>query len=56
MGFFFHKSKKLGKTTRLNLSGSGASVSKRVGPFTISSRGYFGVRLGKGIGFRKKLW
>ncbi|MGX9348180.1 DUF4236 domain-containing protein [Microbacterium sp. KNMS] len=56
MGWFFRKSKKVGKSTRVNVSGRGASVSKKVGPITISSRGNMSFRLGKGIGFRKKLW
>lgn len=56
MGLMWRKSKPLGKSARLNLSSSGASVSKRVGPVSVSSRGNVGVRLGKGLFFRKKLF
>lgn len=56
MGLFFRKSRKLGKSTRLNISTTGASVSKKIGPLSISSRGNVSFRLGKGLGFRKKLF
>jgi len=56
MGFMWQKRKKLGKGAQLNLSGRGASVSKRVGPVSVSSRGNVGVRLGKGLFFRKKMF
>lgn len=56
MGLMWQKRKKLGKGTQVNLSGSGASVSKRVGPVSVSSRGNASVRLGKGLFFRKKLF
>lgn len=56
MGFSFRKSRKIGKNTRLTVSGRGASVSKKVGPFSVSSRGNVTVRLGKGLSFRKKLF
>ncbi len=52
MGITFRKRKKLGKNSWLNLSGSGASASTRVGPVTINSRGGFSVRLGKGLNYR----
>ncbi|GAA0189880.1 MULTISPECIES: DUF4236 domain-containing protein [Micrococcaceae] len=56
MGFTFRKRKKLGKSTTLNISKSGASVSKKAGPVSISSRGTVNIRLGKGLSFRKKLF
>ncbi len=56
MGFFFRRSKQIGKNTRLNVSHRSASVSKRFGLFTLSSKGNVNVRMGKGIGFRTKLW
>ncbi len=56
MGFTFHKRKRLGRSASLNLSKSGASLSKRVGRTTVSSRGRGSVRLGKGLSFRFKLW
>ena len=52
MGLIFRRTKRLGRSTRLNLSKSGASVSRRVGPFTVNSRGRLRIRLGKGFGFR----
>ena len=56
MGFSFRKTRKIGKNTRVTVSKRGASVSKKVGPLSISSRGNVSVRLGKGISFRKKLF
>lgn len=56
MGFFFRKSKKVGKSMRVTASKRGVSVSKKAGPFSISTRGNASVKLGKGFGFRKKLW
>lgn len=55
MGIVFSKRKKLGKTTALNLSKSGASVSKKAGRVTVNSRGRGSVRLAKGLSFRFKL-
>ncbi|HKU31086.1 MAG TPA: DUF4236 domain-containing protein [Arthrobacter sp.] len=43
---------KAGKNTAINLSKSGASVSERVGPVTISSRGRVTVRILPGLSFR----
>ena len=54
MGMQFKKRKKIGKNTHLNISG--ASVSHKAGPVSMSSRGHVSIRLGKGISFRKKLW
>jgi hypothetical protein len=56
MGMQFKKRKKIGKNTHLNISKSGASVSHKAGPVSMSSRGHVSIRLGKGISFRKKLW
>jgi len=47
-----YRTKSLGRGTRLNLSKSGASVSKHRGPITVNSRGRISVRFGKGFGFR----
>lgn len=55
MGFFFRKQKQLGRGTTLNITKSGASVSKRVGPVRLSTRGRGSIRLGKGFSFRFKL-
>ena len=56
MGFVFNKRKRLGRTTTLNLSKSGASVSKRTSRVTMGSRGRGSVRIAKGLSFRFKLW
>lgn len=52
MGLIWNKRKRIGKGTNLNLSKSGASVSKKAGPLTVSSRGKASVRLGKGLRFK----
>lgn len=56
MGIYFRRSKSLGKSTRVNLTKTGASVSKKAGPLSINSRGRVTFRLGKGLSFRKKLF
>lgn len=56
MGFSFQRRKRLGRSTTLNLSKSGASLSKRAGRTTLNSRGRGSVRLTKGLSFRFKLW
>jgi hypothetical protein len=55
MGFVFYRRKRLGRSTSLNLSRSGASVSKRLGRLTLNSRGRGRIRLAKGLSFRFKL-
>ena len=52
MGFRFNKRVRLGKGTGLNLSKSGASVSKKIGGVTLNSRGGGSVRVAKGLSFR----
>ena len=52
MGFRFNKRVRLAKGTGLNLSKSGASVSKKVGGVTLNSRGTGSVRIAKGLSFR----
>jgi len=52
MGFVFRKSFGLGRGTRLHLSNSGASVSKRIGRLTVNSRGRGSIRLLPGLSFR----
>jgi hypothetical protein len=52
MGFSYRRRKRLGGNTWLNLSKSGASVSKRVGRVTLNSRGGGRIRLVKGLSFR----
>lgn len=53
MGLIWNKRKKLGKSSAVNLSKRGASVSRKVGPLTVNSRGKASIGLGKG--FRIKL-
>jgi uncharacterized protein DUF4236 len=55
MGLIFRKRIRLGAGTGLNLSRRGASVSKRVGPVTLNTRGRGRIRLGKGLSFRFKI-
>lgn len=52
MGFIFRKRVKLGKTGHVNLSKSGASVSEKLGPVTVNSRGRVTVRILPGLTFR----
>jgi len=52
MGLIFRKTKKIGKNTRLNFSKSGVSVTEKLGPVTINSRGRITIRLGKGLTWR----
>lgn len=55
MGLVWRKRARIGRSSWLNLSKSGASMSRRAGRFTVSSRGRGSVRLGKGFSFRFKL-
>ena len=55
MPFVWRKAFRLGKHSRLNLSKSGASVSRRLGPVTLNSRRRGSLRLPFGFSFRFKL-
>jgi hypothetical protein len=55
MGLLFRKRISLGRSTNLNLSRRGTSISKRVGRVSLSSRGRGTVRLAKGLSLRFKL-
>jgi hypothetical protein len=56
MGLSFRRRTNLGRGTSANVSGSGASVSKRVGKrVTVNSRGRFTVRLPGGFRWRGRL-
>ncbi len=55
MGFIFRKRIRTGRNSWVNVSRSGASVSRRVGPVTVNSRGRVTVRLGRGLSWRKWL-
>lgn len=52
MGISYRRRKSLGSGTFLNLSKSGASVSKRIGRVTLNSRGGGRIRIAKGLSFR----
>jgi hypothetical protein len=52
MPFYFRKTKRVTPTTRVNVTKTGASVSKKVGPVTLNSRGRVTVRIAPGLSFR----
>ena len=52
MGLVFSKRKKVGKNATMNLSKSGISISQKIGPLTINSRGGASIRLGNGLRFK----
>jgi hypothetical protein len=54
MGIYFRSRRKLGSNSWLNLSKTGASVSQRLGPLTVNSRGRVTLRLAKGLFWRSK--
>ena len=55
MGLVWRKRLRLGKGAHLNLSKSGATVSKRTGRVTLNSRGRVSVRLLPGLSWRFKI-
>ncbi|HET7736882.1 MAG TPA: DUF4236 domain-containing protein [Nocardioidaceae bacterium] len=55
MGLVFSRRKRIGKGLNLNVSKTGASVSKKVGRVTVNSRGRGSVRLFKGLSLLFKL-
>ncbi|WP_334170464.1 DUF4236 domain-containing protein [Sinomonas sp.] len=52
MGLIYRKRFTVGKNTAVNVSKSGLSVSERVGPVTVNSRGRVTLRLAPGITWR----
>jgi hypothetical protein len=52
MGLIWNRRKRIGKSTTMNLSKSGVSVSKKSGPLAVNSRGKASIRLGKGLRFK----
>lgn len=53
MGLTYRNRKRVGKNTTINYSGSGASVSQKVGKrVTVNSRGQVSIRLGAGYTYR----
>jgi len=55
MPLVWRRSLRVGRRSRLNLSKSGVSLYKKVGPLSLNSRGRGSIRLGKGISWRFKL-
>lgn len=56
MPFVWRKTVRGPAGTRVNLSRSGASVSKRLGRVTLNSRGRGSIRVLPGLSFRFRLW
>ncbi|MBO6232994.1 MAG: DUF4236 domain-containing protein [Clostridia bacterium] len=52
MGFSFFKRIKIFKDTYLNISKSGVSVSKKMGPVTVNTKGKASVNLGNGLRYQ----
>lgn len=52
MGIQFRNRKKVGKNSWINFSGSGASLSTKIGPLTLNSRGGLWVNLPGGLSYR----
>lgn len=56
MGLQYRKAKSVSKGTRVNVSaskrGPGVSLSKRVGPLTLNTRGRASLRVAPGLSFR----
>jgi hypothetical protein len=52
VGLQYRTSRRLGSGARLTASGSGMSVSQRIGPLRLSSRGSMNLRLGRGLSYR----
>jgi len=52
MGLVFYRRRRIGKRTMLNMSKRGLSLSRRIGPVTLNSRGRGSLRLARGLWFR----
>ena len=52
MGLSFRRSFRGPRGTRINASKSGLSASKRIGPFTVNSRGHVTLRILPGVVWR----
>ncbi|MBT2501410.1 DUF4236 domain-containing protein [Curtobacterium sp. ISL-83] len=52
MGLIFRSRRKVAPGVTANVSKHGMSLSEKVGPVTLNSRGRVTVRLGKGLSFR----
>lgn len=53
MGLIFRRRLPVNRSTYVNVSRSGASLSKRVGPVTMNSKGAR-IRFGRGLSYRIK--
>jgi hypothetical protein len=57
MGLIFRRRLRVDDDTHANLSRSGVSVSRRLGPVTVNTRGQGTLRLGvKGLAWKFRLW
>lgn len=57
MGLVFRRRVRLGDDTHANVSGGGVSVSRRLGPLTVNTRGQGTLRLGvRGLSWKFRLW
>ena len=54
MGIKFHKSIKLPLGITLHISKTGMSLSKRIGPVTVNSKGKATINLGHGLRYEYK--
>jgi hypothetical protein len=52
MGLVYRRSRRLGRCSRINYGTGGVSGTYRLGPFTINTRGWVTVRLGRRLSWR----
>lgn len=52
MGFIYKRPVNVGHGFTVNESGSGASITKRVGPVSVNSRGHIRIHIARGLSFR----
>lgn len=52
MGLLYRDKKKVGKNSWINVSKSGASMSTKMGPMTVNSRGGLWINLPGGLTYR----
>lgn len=52
MRLVYRRSRRLTPRSRINYGTGGASVSYRLGPLTVNSRGRVSLRLGRGLSWR----
>lgn len=52
MGFSYRRRVRTGRSSWINLSKSGPSVTFRKGPFSVNSRGRFTARIAPGLSYR----